>query len=227
MKRKMSLILFCTLIVLMVGGNPAADVSAGNSVFTYEGRLAENGNPENSAGQYTLRLASQEPTPNPKDLPATSEGSIPLSEFPGGGRSDHNHLGQTWTGSEPLVINGAYGEPWNAPLVLSNDSGHGLRILNAGAAGVIVDSATFNGFRVVSAGTNGLRVDSATNGLWVGNAGVLGVGVDYAKEVAYWVHKVDGSALWVDDAGGQAIGVGSAGQSGLLVVSAGDHGLHV
>ena len=49
----------------------------------------------------------------------------------------HNHLGQTWTGTNtPLNLTGSYGAPNYAPLLLSNPNGHGLRITSAGVGGV-------------------------------------------------------------------------------------------
>jgi hypothetical protein len=264
MKHKMSLILFCTLIVLMIGGNQAAGVSAGNSAFTYEGYLAEDGNPADGIYdfQFTLYGASNggnqignvitlediavdnglfsvsldfgagaftgEPrwlevgarpgnstgqyTPH---LPLHALGSAPWSEFPGAGRSAHDHLGQTWTGSDPLVINGTYE---NAPLILSNDSGYGLQVISAGTNGIRVNSAGTNGFRVNSAGATGLRV---------GNAGVHGVAVDYAGAYGLLVSDAGENGLLVENAGFHGVEVQTTGEDGLLVRSAGTNGLLV
>jgi hypothetical protein len=274
MKHKMSLILFCTLIVLMVGGNQAAGVSAGNTAFPYEGYLAENGHPANGIydfqftlydasnngnpignviprediavdnGQFNVLLdfgagafngearwlemgarpgnSTGQYTPHP---PRQELGPAPWSEFPGGGRSAHDHLGQTWTGSDPLVINGTYE---NAPLVLSNDIGVGLRILNAGRHGVVVNSAGTNGFRVNSSGTAGFYVESAgAHGLYVGNAGVHGVDVGTAGNVGFSVGSTGDHGLYVGNAGVHGVAVDSANNVGLYVGYAGDHGLYV
>lgn len=275
MKHKMSLILICTLIALMLGGNQTAGVSAGNSSFTYEGYLEENGDP--AVGIYDFRFTlydaskdgnqignvitlediavnnglfsvsldfgagafNGEPrwldvgarpgnstgqyTPH---LPRHALGSAPWSEFPGGGRSAHDHLGQTWTGSSPLIINGAYREEdWNAPLVLSNDVGHGLRILNTGGAGVYVDSAATNGIRVRSAGANGLRIDSAANAIGVSSVGGTAFWVDYAGETGIALGTVGGTGIWVGDTGGSGVSVANAGVQGVEVENAGDNGL--
>ncbi|MFZ2517773.1 MAG: hypothetical protein WA089_03665, partial [Anaerolineae bacterium] len=54
--------------------------------------------------------------------------------------NNHNHLGQTWTGMDnPLKIQGSYGAPDFAPLVLNNSTGVGLRIAAADSA-VFIDS---------------------------------------------------------------------------------------
>ena len=49
------------------------------------------------------------------------------------GDNHHNHLGQTWTGTNvPLKLTGSYGAPDYAPLVLSNSNifGAGLRVVS-------------------------------------------------------------------------------------------------
>ena len=53
------------------------------------------------------------------------------------GDNNHNHLGQTWTGSNnPLKLTGSYGAPEWAPLVLSNSMGDGMRVESAGGDGM-------------------------------------------------------------------------------------------
>jgi len=103
-----------------------------------------------------------------------SSGAVALDvDFAGSGtagtaaHSDHDHLGQTWTGSyNPLFITGAFGEPDYAPLVLSNSrvgdgNGNGLTVRSATAHGVKVSSADWDGLHVQSAGHNGVLVSSA------------------------------------------------------------------
>ena len=98
----------------------------------------------------------------------------------------HDHLGQTWTGTDnPLKIQGSYGAPDYAPLVLNNTIGVGLRIAatdsaifidSTGYHGLWVYSATHDGLRVSTAGTDGVHVDSAGGtGLFVATAAVHGV----------------------------------------------------
>ena len=56
--------------------------------------------------------------------------------------SNHTHLGQTWIGaSNPLKIQGAFGAPDYAALVLNNTSAHGLAINNVGLDGIYVGTA--------------------------------------------------------------------------------------
>ena len=102
--------------------------------------------------------------------------------------NSHDHMGQTWTGTDnPLKIQGSYGAPDYAPLVLNNTTGVGLRIAAADSAvfidstgyhGLWVYSATHDGLRVSTAGTDGVHVDSAGGtGLFVATAAVHGVDV--------------------------------------------------
>ena len=64
--------------------------------------------------------------------------------------NNHNHLGQTWTGSNnPLTITGAFGAPLNSALILSNSTGVGMRITGAtGGSGIYIDSADDQGLWV-------------------------------------------------------------------------------
>ncbi|MFZ1405001.1 MAG: hypothetical protein WAW03_18040 [Anaerolineae bacterium] len=101
--------------------------------------------------------------------------------------NNHNHLGQTWTGMDnPLKIQGSYGAPDFAPLVLNNSTGVGLRIAAADSA-VFIDSTGYHGLWVYSAAHDGLRVSTAgTDGVHVDSAGGTGLFVATAA-----VHGVD------------------------------------
>ncbi len=100
--------------------------------------------------------------------------------------NNHNHLGQTWTGNNnPLTLNGTFGAPGFAALVLSNSaaSGDGLRIQSAGGDGVQVSSATGSGVYVESANGVGFQVNSAgTYGVATTNTTYDGVRVRLAGE---------------------------------------------
>ena len=89
--------------------------------------------------------------------------------------NQHNHLGQTWTGSNnTLKIEGSFGAPDdNAALRLTNmaPSGNGLDVPSAGYSGVSVGAAGSYGLSVISAGEDGV---------FIGNAGDAGVAVYYA-----------------------------------------------
>jgi hypothetical protein len=94
--------------------------------------------------------------------------------------NEHDHLGQTWTGSNnPLVIDGSFAD---APLMLSNNSGdgmiveaaagHGMRVNSAGFNGMVIEVAEFDGMVVNSAGFDGMVVNSAdVDGVVVNSAG--------------------------------------------------------
>jgi len=154
--------------------------------------------------------------------------------------NNHNHLGQTWTGSNnPLVISGPFdawpyvpGQPIGAALVLqntlptqTNSYGYGLRILD-GAIGAVIDHAG-TGVWVQSADANGLIVNSAgTNGLYVANAVNNGVYVNSAINGLY-VNSATGNGVHVNSASSNGVYVGSASQFGVRVDSAGYNGLLV
>ncbi|HSN76039.1 MAG TPA: hypothetical protein VL334_13265 [Anaerolineae bacterium] len=91
--------------------------------------------------------------------------------------NSHNHLGQTWTGTNtPLSLTGSYGPPDYAPLVLSSPNGHGLRIPSAGVGGVYIDSVGEYGMYVEATDHYGLFVNVAgTYGVVVNSAGADGV----------------------------------------------------
>jgi len=172
-------------------------------------------------------------------------------------RSDHDHLGQTWTGGSQLTIDGSFGAPDYAPLSLRNTraSGDGLHVTSAGDDGIQVDSAGDDGLwvnsagedgvSVSSAGRNGVYVNSATgSGLWVTSA-YDGVHVESAVddgvhvESAYvgvrvgeaydgvFVDWADDDGIEIYDAGNHGVEVRHAGASGVYVYSAYGDGVHV
>ncbi len=91
--------------------------------------------------------------------------------------NSHNHLGQTWTGANtPLSLTGSYGPPDYAPLLLSNPSGHGLRITSAAVGGVYIDSVGEYGVYVDSADFYGIYLNATgSHGVVVASAGADGV----------------------------------------------------
>ena len=103
-------------------------------------------------------------------------------------RSDHDHLGQAWTGTDtPLILEGAYSfaplvpeEQKGAPLVLENTdlAGYGLRITTTGNDAIRIDSAGGDGVTVVSPSEAGVRVFfPGQDGVFVNTAGDAGVRV--------------------------------------------------
>ncbi len=163
--------------------------------------------------------------------------------------NNHTHLGQTWTGaSNPLKIQGAFGSPDYAPLVLSNSAGHGLSILtasidgiyvgNAGAYGMVVNAATQDGVYVGTAGTpsfstaspasNGFEVAGAQgDGLYVGRADNVGVVVNSANIDGVMVNSTGAHGVLVNSAGFDGLFVNTAVQHGVEVGSAGNTGVYV
>lgn len=135
-------------------------------------------------------------------------------------RSDHDHLGETWTGKDnPLVLEGSFADSGTdtsgAPLVLGNSSGAGLRIAETAGDGVQVGSAGRDGVYVDSAGRDGVHVDSAPNGdgVDVGSVRYVGFGVQSAN---YGVEVIS--------ANDYGVSVGSAGYDGVSVYSADYYG---
>jgi len=128
------------------------------------------------------------------------------------GGSQHNHLGQTWTGSNnPLVITGTFGaQYYNAPLVLGNTHANG--------SGVRVERANVIGVHVAEAGTAGV---------WVSHADEYGVGVYKAGSPSYLVMSTFPSGFEVEGSEGYGLHVGRADMDGVHVWSAGGDGVHV
>ncbi len=162
--------------------------------------------------------------------------------------NNHNHLGQTWSGSNsPLVIGGAF-DGVSAPLSLSNNTGHGLLVTAAGWNGVSVQSAVENGFAVSSADTGlwvgaagtGVNIDSATlygvaintatdKGISIGSAGHVGLYVHQAGMPSQVIPEPDHLHSGINVAGAEWAGltVGRSDHYGVLVRSAAEAGLYV
>ena len=124
-------------------------------------------------------------------------------------RSDHNHLGQNWTGSNnPLVITGTFGPPDYASLVLGNAhaSGDGLRVTSTGDDGVYVGSAGAPSTTTSSSYHNGFEVAGAEgSGLWVGQADLDGVTVNSAQWYGLYVTRAGSDGVRVQTAGANGV----------------------
>lgn len=133
--------------------------------------------------------------------------------------NQHNHLGQTWTGSSnPLKLTGAYGTPEFAPLVLANTSGNGLRVAATTGSGVFVNSAGTYGLHVNTAADDGLRVTSAGgNGVFVEATDLNGI---YVSESVY-----DG--MFILSAGNYGLRINQSGLDGVAIISTGGDGVDV
>jgi hypothetical protein len=172
--------------------------------------------------------------------------------------NNHNHLGQTWTGSNnPLKIQGAFGAPDYAALVLNNTTGHGLAVTSAaidgiyvgsvGAYGMVVNHADQDGVYVGTAGSpsssqaspasNGFEVAGAQDsGLYVGRADSYGVYVASAGVTGMTVHNTptgflaDATAsrgFLSTNSGGVGLAVSSPSTYGVYVDQAGSDGVEV
>jgi hypothetical protein len=157
--------------------------------------------------------------------------------------SDHDHLGQTWTGSgSPLRIEGSFGSPYYAPLVLSNNlpgGGPGLWIESEGDSGVHVEDAKSSGMDVMQAGEDGVHVwiagdtgghsisNLGSDGFEVSGAEDDGLFVGYAGQYGVHVYEAASNGVYVEEADWNGFEVHDAAQDGLYVGIAGDDGVHV
>lgn len=143
--------------------------------------------------------------------------------------NDHNHLGQTWTGSNnPLIIQGSFGAPNYAPLRLSNGAGNGVVVSSAADDGVLVNAAGNPSNQLPSTTKNGFEVAGAQgNGLYVGRADGTGVYVQSAGARGVYVGSTGSSGVWVESAGASGVSVGSAGDDGIHIFNANDEGVYI
>ena len=154
----------------------------------------------------------------------------------------HNHLGQTWTGTNnPLTIGGSYGSPPDniAPLVLNNShvDGYGVKITSAdngvvvsssGNTGVLVSSATNSAFFASSAGFHGLAVQSVTqDGVNVAAAGDDGFYVGAAGTPSSQTASTSKNGFEVAGAQGYGLYVGWANSDAVRITDAGDDGIQI
>ncbi len=144
--------------------------------------------------------------------------------------NDHNHLGQTWTGNNnPLVIQGTFGLPGVAPLVLTNSgAGDGLWITGAGKSGVFIGPTGNDGVYVNRAGSpRTTNTSFFISGLEVAGAQDMGVQVGYAGLAGIRVVSSDGEGLLAGQIAGNGVRVDAAGVDGVRVMTSDNHGLHV
>ena len=144
--------------------------------------------------------------------------------------SDHNHMGQTWTGNNnPLQIEGSfYGSASPAPLVLNNAFGSGLYVGAVGRSGVYVGSAGSPSSIAYSVFPHGIEVDGAEgDGLFVGRADRSGVEVVSAGFSGVAVFNADTIGVFVREAGSPSSYIGSTTNNGFEVAGAQGYGLYV
>ncbi|MCB0041845.1 MAG: hypothetical protein KDE23_19310, partial [Caldilinea sp.] len=153
--------------------------------------------------------------------------------------NDHNHLGQTWTGSNnSLKIDGSFGAPNYAALVLSNSNSDGLRIQSAADSGVYVNHSGGDGVAVAEAGApsgygyssakNGFEVNGAQgNGLFVGQADADGVHVHAAGSASVSTSSAQNNGVEIEGAQGNGMYIGRADSDGIRIRSASDDGIQI
>ncbi|MCB0072992.1 MAG: hypothetical protein KDE20_16085 [Caldilineaceae bacterium] len=145
--------------------------------------------------------------------------------------NNHDHLGQTWTGSNtPLTISGTFNSWPDAysPLVLINPGGYGVWVYEAGNAGVTVDEAGTHAMQVLSAGLDGVHVVSAgDDGINIETAGDDGFVVEEAGDVGVFVGSAGDDGVSVQSASNNGVRVASAGSAGVRVQQADGAGVYV
>lgn len=134
--------------------------------------------------------------------------------------NDHNHLGQTWTGNNnPLVLQGSFGSPTWAPLILGNSGGPGVRVNAPGGSGVWVEAAGNSGVLVDSAANSGVLVTSAGNdGLFVCRTGTATTCGPLSSNNGVEIGNAEDDGVRVTQAGHSGLFVGNANLNGVDVI---------
>ncbi|MEZ4513212.1 MAG: hypothetical protein R3C62_15200 [Chloroflexota bacterium] len=155
-----------------------------------------------------------------------SSGDVTLSaSFGGSGsastiaRSDHNHLGQTWTGNNnPLTIGGSF---TSAPLVLSNSNSHGLSIPSASGDGIHIGQVGGAGGGSVSGYSNGLEIERTQgHGIYIGRSVYDGLYIAEATN-GVWANNTSGNGFYVADSGWNGLAATQVAQDGVHIGAAG------
>jgi hypothetical protein len=153
--------------------------------------------------------------------------------------NDHDHLGQTWTGTNSLIIEGSFELPEPAALVLTNTHslGDGLQVASAGDDGIYIRSAGDNAMVIGTAVSDGLEIFSTgDNGVqlwWPKGDGfsVCATGNKAGCSVSEGNHGLEiGSAehdgVYVNEAR-QGFSAGWLTHDGLNIYSAGEDGVDI
>jgi hypothetical protein len=174
-------------------------------------------------------------------------GSVTLSaNFAGSGgattvaRSDHNHLGQTWTGANnPLTIQGSFETGQHSALVLRNSAPGGLGVrVESAETGVAALNCSHYGLASYNAGWDGVFVWAPTRlGVYVASPGEEGVYVDYAGDTGVYVFEAGTPGTYrttdqkngfqIDGAEGYGLFVGSADLDGVRIMRSADDGIQI
>lgn len=203
-----------------------------------------------SADDNTTYTAGPGLTLNVNQFSADLAGSGSASTI---ARSDHNHLGQTWTGNNnPLVIDGSFAgsSPNNAALVLSNSNAgaSALSVASSAGAGVSLSSVAGEGFQVGASGKDGFRAGKVgttycssgygtnngvelgcveDNGVLISWVGAQGVRVLNTGDDGFYVFKAGNSAGYNESTGINGFEVAGAVNYGLYIGWAGTDGIEI
>ncbi len=144
--------------------------------------------------------------------------------------NQHDHLGQGWFGNNvPLIIEGSFAAPEDAPLKLVNVAAYGnsLNIVSA-YDGVFMDSVGNDAIYVTSAGDDGVFLQSVNDDAFVvGTAGDDGVYVGEAGNPSSVVFSTGSNGFEIAGAESFGLYVGRADGDGVRIRSTGDDAIQV
>ena len=150
-------------------------------------------------------------------------------------RSDHDHWGQSWSGSGAGLTLSSID---NTGIVVTSAGGDGLHVGEAGNPSSTATSMANDGVEVEGAEGNGMVIGRAdSNGLYVHSSGYHGLSVDFAGYDGVHVDSVgspsttntssEHNGFEVAGAAGYGLYVGRADLDGVYVRSAGDDAIQV
>jgi hypothetical protein len=174
--------------------------------------------PGASSGAYTDLTPRQPITAAPYALYAQAVGP-------------HNHLGQIWNGSNnPLIVDGSYTGSTStsgAPLILTNTTGDGLRIQQAGTPPDSSNDSSSNGIEIAGAQSRGLYVGrSGDDGVYVAQSGTpIGGSVTSAVPNGFEIARAEGHGMFVGNADDDGLRVYQAGEDGVNIRSSTANGV--
>lgn len=143
----------------------------------------------------------------------------------------HGHLGETWTGSAPLLLNTTN----TAALVAASSASDGFQISSAADDGIQVNQANYGlyvinaantGILIANTGNNGISINtSAGEGLVIGTVAKDGVkiytvgsptgsGINSVLQNGIEIENTEGNGLFVGHSNGDGVHVESGGYNG-------------
>lgn len=143
----------------------------------------------------------------------------------------HSHLGETWTGSAPLLLNTTN----TAALVAASSASDGFQILSAADDGIQVSQANYGLYVINAANTGILIANTGANGISIGTAAgealVIGTTAKDGMKI-YTVGSPTGSGIGsdlqngveIENTEGNGVFVGHSNGDGVHVESGGYNG---